>query len=57
MICPRSKKQSQDLNPGMSGCKSQALLIKPKTELPAHFILRSSSLIATKSIHFPLEMR
>lgn len=56
MICPRSKRQGQDLIPGMSEPKPQTLH-QARNKAPAQCHLRPSALIATKNLDIPLEMR
>ena len=57
MVCSRSKRQRQDLNPGMFEHQNQALFVKPKTDTPALLIPRPSSLVATKNLNIPPEMK
>lgn len=56
MIRPRSKRQGQDLIPGRSESKPQALH-EAQNKASAQSHRRLSSLAATKNLDIPLEMR
>lgn len=56
MICPTSKRQRQDLIPGMREPKLQTLH-KAQNKAPAGLIPGPSSLLTAKSLAIPVEMR